>query len=472
MNTQPVVLVEFNELSPILMENFLKEGRLPNLKRLYDQSEICISAAEEQEPNLDPWIQWVNVHTGVPYAEHGVFNLSEGHKLRQKCLWDLVSEAGSPVWVCGSMNVRYDDGIRGYILPDPWATDCPPYPGELKAYFHFIQQNVLEYTNERVPLTKSDYINFVKFMVGHGLSLHTVTATLQQLLAEKRTGRGRWRRAFIMDKMQFDMFSAVYRRIKPRFSTFFLNSTAHMQHAYWRHMQPELYKVATSEAEQREYGSAILLGYKEMDGLMGRMLKLVGDEAIVILATALSQQPCLRFEEKGGKHGYYVKDYPQLLKFAGIQHAHRVAPVMSGQFWVHLENDEAAAEVQGRLSALRVGGELAIRTRREGTSVFASCCVFKGLEQDAVLHTENGEQSTPFFGLFYASDITKSAMHHPDGILWIRHPHKQHSVRSEKVGLIRIAPTILDMLGVSKVEQMKGASLLTSSREATDLVVA
>jgi hypothetical protein len=138
----PVILVEFNELSPALMDRFIGAEHLPNFKRMRDQSEVCISVAEEKPPHLDPWIQWVDVHTGVPYSQHGISDLSQGHNLRYESVWSVVSDAGWPVWVCGSMNVQYKEGIRGYILPDPWATDLPPYPRELKPYFHFIQQNV------------------------------------------------------------------------------------------------------------------------------------------------------------------------------------------------------------------------------------------------------------------------------------------------------------------------------------------
>jgi len=461
-----VVLIEFNELSPILMDRFISEGHLPNLKRLRDQSEVCLSVAEEREPNLDPWIQWVNVHTGLSFAEHGIGNLSEGHKLRQKPVWSLISQAGRPVWVCGSMNVQYDEGVRGYILPDPWATDCPPYPAELNPYFNFIQRNVVDYTNTKVRLTRSDYLNFVRFMLRHGLSLFTIQTTLGQLFSEKRVGGSRWQRAFVMDKMQFDVFRSVYKRLRPVFSTFFLNSTAHMQHAYWRHMQPELFNVAPSAAEQQQYGSAILLGYKEMDRLLGRMLQVVGEDAIVILATALSQQPCLLFEEKGGKHSYYVKEYSKLMNFAGVSCPHRTAPVMAGQFWVHPQNPADAADIQAKLGALRVGDMLAVRTRREGDSVFANCCIFRELGEDAVLHIEGTDRSIPFFDLFYSADVVKSGMHHPDGILWIRHAHKRHSIRQEKVPLTSIAPTILDMLTLPRPEYMKGPSLLQPSAKA------
>lgn len=53
-----VILLEFNELYPSLMESFIKEGKLPNFQRLYEQSEVYTTDAEEQPPFLEPWIQY------------------------------------------------------------------------------------------------------------------------------------------------------------------------------------------------------------------------------------------------------------------------------------------------------------------------------------------------------------------------------------------------------------------------------
>jgi hypothetical protein len=72
-----VVLLEFDELTPALMDRFIADGKLPNFARLHASSEVFISDAEEQEPYLEPWILWVTVHTGVPYSEHGIFRLAE-----------------------------------------------------------------------------------------------------------------------------------------------------------------------------------------------------------------------------------------------------------------------------------------------------------------------------------------------------------------------------------------------------------
>ena len=113
-----VILLEFNELCPFLMQRFIEEGKLPNFQRLYEQSEVYTSDAEEEAPFLEPWIQWVTVHSGIPYNEHQVFLLDEGYKLKSKSIWDILSDAGLRVWVCGSMNVSYNSPSNGYIMPD------------------------------------------------------------------------------------------------------------------------------------------------------------------------------------------------------------------------------------------------------------------------------------------------------------------------------------------------------------------
>jgi len=453
------VLLEFNELTPALMDRFIADGKLPNFARLRESCEVFISDAEEQEPYLEPWIQWVTVHTGVPYSEHGVFRLSEGHKLRHKNVWDLIAESGEPVWVCGSMNASREKGTKGYLLPDPWSADFAPQPETLLPYFRFVQRNVQEYSNDRVPLSKSDYLRFMRFMIGHGLSANSVAAIFRQLLSEKKTGTGRWRRAFILEKLQFDVFRAVYCRVRPAFSTFFLNSTAHLQHLYWRYMEPGLFTVPLDRKKQLEYESSILEGYLAMDELLGRMLELVGKETTLIFSTAMSQQPCLRYEDTGGKSSYRPKDFARLVSFAGITSPCRSEPVMAEQFWLRLDNVSDAADAEMKLASLRVGQERAFFAKRDGCGVFTSCSIHHALSDDATLRVENSGRSIPFFDMLYAVGGGKSGMHHPDGMLWIRHPARTHKVHQQRVPLLSVAPTILDLLAIDKPEYMKGVSL-------------
>ena len=82
---------------------------------------------------------------------------------------------------------------------------------------------------------------------------------------EKFRGKGFWRRATLLDRLQWDVFRARYRRTQPHLATMFLNSTAHFQHMYWRNMAPEQFKIRPDKSEQAEYDSAILYGYRQMD---------------------------------------------------------------------------------------------------------------------------------------------------------------------------------------------------------------
>src|ERR1051326_2738241 len=81
MKKEAVILLEFNELTPSLMHRFMAEGKLPNFFRLYNEAHTFITDAGEEPPYLEPWIQWVTGHGGVPYREPQIFNLGGGTKV-------------------------------------------------------------------------------------------------------------------------------------------------------------------------------------------------------------------------------------------------------------------------------------------------------------------------------------------------------------------------------------------------------
>lgn len=455
---RPVILLEFNELSPALMDRFIGQGKLPGFARLRSESEVWTTDAEEPQEQLEPWIQWITVHTGLSYAEHGVFRLGDAHKLDKKRLWDLASDAGHRVWVCGSMNVHYRQPIDGFVLPDAWTTGVTPHPLEhFEPYYRFVRTHIQEYTNDHVPLNMKDYARFMAFMATHGLSLDTAYAISRQLVEERRQP-ARWKRAAILDRLQWDVFRHAFQRLQPALSTFFLNSTAHLQHAYWRNLDPHEFERKPTPEEQLIYGGAIEFGFRAMDALVQECLDLVGDQATIVFATALGQQPCKKYEKTGGKRFYRPRDMEQLLAFAGVEGA-RSAPVMSEQFHLYFRDEGAAETAEGRLRALRVGDRAAMFVERKENEVFAGCTIFDDLPQEAVLTGGDGQQA-PFYDLLYQADVTKSGMHHPDGMLWIRRPGGGHRVHREKVSIRRIAPTVLDLMDVDRAPYMTGESLL------------
>lgn len=466
--SRKLIVLEFNELSPSLMEQFIDEGCVPNFARLKSESLVCISEADEGPPNLEPWIQWVTVHTGLPYAEHRVYDLGDGAKLDVPRVWDLLGQRGDTVWICGSMNASFRKPIRGFILPDPWSTGVTPYPeGEFDDFYRFVRLNVQEHTRSSVPVSKREQLQFLSFMVKHGMSFETVSAIARQLIAERGGGQ-RWKRATILDDLQWDVFRAYWKRHSPNFATFFLNSTAHFQHMYWRDFQPEAFGGRKDEAKLSEHADAIRYGYQHMDKIVGKCLNMIDGDTTVVLATALSQQPCLKYEESGGKIFYRIENTRRFFDLLGLEDC-EYAPVMSEQFKLLFATPEAASDAEARLKSLSLDGRPVMLARASDREVFAGCRLFENVPRDAVI--ESPTVTFRFYDHFYNCNLVKSGMHHPDGIFWVRPPVSASVNPSSppiRVPLVDLAPTLLALCGMEPPEHFSGQviSALVPARDA------
>ena len=461
-----VILLEFNELTPRVMARFIADGHLPNFRRLFNGSCRFVTDAEEQPPNLEPWIQWVTVHAGLRFSEHGVFHLGDAYRSDADSLWDVVSEHGGRVWVCGSMNAAHRPGLNGWFLPDPWSVSVRPNTNELLPYFDFVRSQVMEYTRANSRVGIQEALKFLRFMIAHGLSGRTIAAVCAQL-AEERFRTARWKRVAILDRLQFDLFRFGYRKLKPALSTFFLNSTAHLQHVYWRNMEPESFSVKPGEQEQSRYANAVLYGYRQMDRLIGEVFDLVGkDDVAIVLATALGQQPCTIYDDRGGKSFYKPEDFRALLAAIGIDpQTCSVEPVMSEEFHIRFRTDEAADAAVKVLESVEVANRKVFAIKRSGATLLAGCAIFQELPPDSVMQTANGDH--PFSKLFYFVDTKKSGMHHPDGLLWVHLPSSTQGVTAGTVPLVDVAPTILSLLGVQPSRTMTGCTLMDTNGQLT-----
>jgi hypothetical protein len=363
------------------------------------------------------------------------------------------------------MNIKYASDLDGFVLPDAWSSDVVPKPDELGTFFRFVQVNVQEHTNTSVPLTKADYAKLLWFMGRHGLSLSSMAAIVKQLVLERLGKVGRWKRAVILDKLQWDVFQWYFRKYRPQFSTFFLNSTAHFQHKYWRNMDPEQFKLKPSAQEQGQFAEAILFGYQEMDRLIGKALALAGEDTKIIFCSALSQQPYLKMEDTGGKRFYRPHDFDDFVNFVGLEGVGKVAPVMSEQFHIYFESAEAARQGMELLNKVKVDGRDALIVHREGHDVFTGCHIFDQIAAQAHLEVVGSGRRKPFYDVFYQAESLKSGMHHPDGILWVQTPERAHRLIPGRVPLRSIAPTILRMFGMEIPSYMAAATLPVSLRE-------
>jgi hypothetical protein len=466
MAPRKVLLLEFNELCPALLDRWIASGDLPHFARLRATADSFVTAPDvEDSALLEPWIQWYSIHSGLAYDQHRVFHLTDGARAPHVDIYRALIAAGLRVGSFSSMNVAPFAAPGSFFAADPWTEQGDAFPAELNVYNRFVSGQVREYSNASASPGLADQAAFLAFLLRHGLSAGTVSAIARQLASEKLSDpRLSYRRVAILDRLQADVFHALYRRHRPDFASFFLNSTAHLQHSYWRHLDPEAFTVRPDAGEMAVYGDAIRFGYRAMDALLGRFLALADRHgALLVFMTALSQQPFLRHEEKGGQHFHRLHDVEGFLDRLGIARL-AVDPTMTHQYMARFADAAARDAAHARIAALRLEDGRRVfdfaAKAEEGPRLYFGCQIATRTEADTVVIDEATGDRLRFGALLYRIDAIKSGRHHPDGALWIRTgAGVRHAGRAS---ILDVFPTLLDHFGVAMPEgpARRGASLL------------
>lgn len=453
MNAAPrMIVLEFNELCGDLIDDFMGRGLLPNFQRLHARSTVFTTEAGEVPPQLQPWIQWPSVHSGMTFAEHAVLNLGDGNELREKCVAELLSDAGIPVGVFGSMNMNYRK-LNGYFLPDPWHKEGKATPELLQPYFRVVARQVQESSRDDA-FGATEMAGLAWFLMRNGLTFGTASEIVRQLLDERRDPGLKWRRASVLDHLQYDVFRRMNARYGVRFATFFSNSTAHYQHYYWRNMRPELFKTGVSADDHASWHEAILFGYQSMDRLISRALADYPD-AVIVLCTALSQRPWTDTT----KCTYRPRDFQRLFDFAGIRsETLTIQPIMAEQFHLEFSDGAASRQAEEALRHLMLGGRRLMYVSRESdSSLLCGCGVTDAQLPAAQVTRQRDGSERPFADLFYMIHTMRSGHHNSRGSFWFGNG-KPRTV-AEPIPITDIAPTVIDHFAVAQPPHMRGHSV-------------
>ena len=442
--TGPILVLELNELCPPILNRMMDAGDLPNFRKLHDSADVYVTHTDD--PTLEPWVQWPSFHTGQPESVHGAQELDEGHIIQTPRIWDRLAETGVDSIVFGSMNADSAHKDTVFLVPDPWSAGVRPSDPAYDAFHKFISFHVAEHTNPNARPTRADALNFVKFMLGHGLSLKTITTAMSQIAGEKTSpGDRKWRRALVLDWMLWDVFANTWSSRRPKFATFFANSTAFLQHRYWRHMEPDAYQVKPSDREMADFGDAVEDSYRHMDTIVGKAFDLVGPSGRIVLATALSQEANTRYEHIGGKFVYRPHSFKDLFAWAGGPQPTSFEPVMTHQAWASFASEDAAIEAEAALDALQSNGKTIMEWRRTGNRVMFWCGLISRTEPGFELtHAKTGK-SIAFDDLFMLVGQVNNSQHCRDGAFWVQSRDGSSRVHADKLPLEHAYGIMMDM---------------------------
>ena len=336
-----VLMLELNEVNFDHVQEYIKLGKLPHLAELLDNHALIETTSEKKYEELEPWIQWVTAHTGLPLAEHGVFRLGDIVDRDLPQIWEVLEARGLKVGAISPMNAKNRCENAAFFIPDPWTSTTVTGSALMKRLNDAVSQTVNDNAKGRITL-RSVLTLIVGLATYARPANYAIYLKIVGLILRKRS----WASSLLLDQLLADLFVREVRRKKPNFATLFLNAGAHIQHHYM--FNAEVYNGPFSNPAWYVDAEAdpVLDVYALYDRVVGQVRSLF-PTARLMLATGLHQDP-----HKDLTFYWRLKNHAEFLAQANVKFD-RVEPRMSRDFVVFCSNSKAAGAAENELKQIR-----------------------------------------------------------------------------------------------------------------------
>lgn len=336
-NIKKITLIQLNELDFAVVQRYLDRGEsLPAFESIVPH--LLQTTSEHTYDELEPWIQWPSIYTGLTARDHGIFRLGDCVLSEHRQIFELLEESGVLVGAVAPMNARNELEAPAFFLPDPWTDTDSDKSMFSRLVTRALRQVVNDNAGGRIRVS-SFLILAIASLVGvrFGLKLRIL-----KLMAKVKTKP--WYKALILDQLLAAWHEWLVESRRPGFSSVFLNAGAHIQHHYFlscdvidrkRNANPSWYITEDEDP--------ILDMLKVYDPIIGDALQSGRD---IILVTGLCQRPC---EEP--TFYYRLSDHEEFLRELGIDGA-RVSPRMTRDFLISFDNPVQASAAATILESL------------------------------------------------------------------------------------------------------------------------
>ena len=365
------ILLGLNELNFDYIKFYIKQGLLPNFKKLFEIQPPIETTSEKEYKLLEPWVQWVTIHTGKTFDEHKVFRLGDivnNPKLSQ--LFEELEAEGLSVGAVSPFNAENRLNNPAFFVPDPWTKTNPSGNWVVKALYQAVHQSVNDNAKSK--------LNFKTiFSLGLGLLLYVPLSRWSHYLKIVFNIEKPGSKALILDSLLADVHLTLWKKNKPDFSNLFLNSGAHIQHHYLFNSKAYIGNIKNPEWYcPKDYDPLIHI-LSEYDKQIGRLLK--QKDVKIIIATGLHQQP-----HEHLTFYWRLKEHIPFAKMIGLENFTEILPRMSRDFLVKFDNEDDAINAEKVLNS------------------------FYGTSDDVKLFEVDNRGSSLFVELVYANDINDS----------------------------------------------------------------
>lgn len=405
LNNKRLILVELNEVNFEFALAYAERNALIHLQRVVKGMQRTSSEMDYEK--LEPWIQWVSVHTGKVAAEHRIVRLGDivGSGIPQ--FFEVIEAAGYKVGAISAMNTENRLQAPAYFIPDPWTVT--PSDGSFwsTALGRAVSQAVNDNSNARLS-GKS-----ILALLGGLIRFARPCNYFYYFRLALRSRGSPWRKALFLDLFLHDLHLRMFSRKRPDFSTIFLNAGAFIQHHYLFNARDA---VKSNLRNPSWYVRADQDPFEEMLEVYDRILGdyFAMEEVDLIIATGLTQKPYDRV-----KYYWRLKDHMAFMEQIGVN-CRTVHPRMTRDFTIEFGSIEAArygakqlAEIICEIDGKPIFGEIDNR----GLSLFVTLTYGEKIENELIVKRGNKRIDLKQHVVFVA---IKNGMHDGKGFVYYK----------------------------------------------------
>ncbi len=359
-----LILLGLNEVNFDVVQKYIEISpeKYPALKFILRGCKVYTNA-EAAYKNLEPWIQWPSIHTGLTYEEHKIFRLGDVVHSTAPQVFEILEQNGVCVGVISAMNADNRLKSAAYFIPDPWTKTST----DGSFYSSLLSEAVVQMVNDNAKskITPKSLVVLLLSLIRFAKIKHYKTYSNLAFFSFKAP----WRKALFFDLLLHDIHLGLFSSRMPQFSTLFLNAGAHIQHHYLFNSEPikNLTALRNPKWYVRNNQDPVAEMLSVYDRILDEYLSLENTELMVV--TGLSQKPYDLI-----KFYYRLKNHEKFLRKVGIRFR-VVVPRMTRDFLVEFDTKDEAAMAKEKLESIFIKNSsepLFGKIDNRGTSLFVT----------------------------------------------------------------------------------------------------
>jgi hypothetical protein len=398
------ILLGLNELNFNYINFYINQGLLPNFKKTFEIQPPIETVSENDYKLLEPWVQWVTIHSGKSFKEHNIFRLGDivnNPEISQ--IFEELEAEGLSVGAVSPFNAENRLRKPSFFVPDPWTKTNPSGNWIVKALYQAVHQSVND--NAKSKLNLKSMIS-----LGLGLLLYVPISRWFHYVKTVSKAKNPGAKAVVLDSLLADVHLTLWKKNKPDFSNLFLNSGAHIQHHYLFNSKAYQGNLKNPDWYCPKGYDPLIQILSEYNYQIGEILKL--KDIRLIIATGLHQQP-----HEHLTFYWRLKEHLMFADMIGIKNFTEILPRMSRDFLVKFDNEKDALSAEKLLNSFYASKDdiKIFEVDNRGTSLFVELVYPNDIEDNDSIYSKESNLKLEKFKSYLAFVAIKNGEHNGIG---------------------------------------------------------